>query len=61
MEQNFTFDIWAGFGLVLGKACNESWEAQLTRSDSWALTAWILLKKVLFFSNKRARLQLQVM
>ena len=26
------------------KVCNESWEAQLTRSDSWALTSWILLK-----------------
>ena len=27
--------------LGTGKACNESWEAQLTRLDSWALTAWI--------------------
>jgi hypothetical protein len=27
------------------KACNESWEAQLTRLDSWALTAWILVSK----------------
>ena len=29
----------------------ESWE-ELTCSDSWALTAWILLNKVMFFISK---------
>ena len=38
------------------KACNESYEEQLPDFDSWALTAGILLSKVLFFSNKRTRL-----
>ena len=38
------------------KACNESYEEQLPDFDSWALTAGILLNKVLFFSNKRTRL-----
>ena len=47
--------------LVLAKACNESSEEQLTDFDSWALTAGILLNKVLFFSNKRTRLWLQIM
>ena len=32
------------------KVCNESWEAQLTCLDSWVLTAWILLNKVLVFT-----------
>ena len=39
------------YGIILTpwtKVCIESWEGQLTRSDSWALTAWILLSKVLF-------------
>ena len=40
------------------KACNESYEEQLPDFDSWALTAGILLNKVLFFSNKRTRLWL---
>jgi hypothetical protein len=31
------------------KASYGSWEAQLTRFDSWTLTARILLSKVLFF------------
>ena len=35
---------------VQTKASYESWEAQLTRCDSWTLTARILLSKVLFFS-----------
>ena len=43
---------------VYSKVCNESWEAQLTRSDSLALTAGILLNKVLFFISKRSILQL---
>ena len=38
------------------KASYESLEAQLTRFDSWTLTARILLIKVLFFINKRTRL-----
>ena len=42
--------------LFPGKACNESYEEQLPDFDSWALTAGILLSKVLFFSNKRTRL-----
>ena len=42
--------------LVRTKACNESYEEQLPDFDSWALTAGILLNKVLFFSNKRTRL-----
>ena len=40
------------------KACNESWEGQLTSLTSWALTAWILINKVLFFINKRTILRL---
>ena len=44
------------FALVRAKACNESYEEQLYDFDSWALTAGILLNKVLFFSNKRTRL-----
>ena len=40
----------------LSKACNESYEQQLPDFDSWALTAGILLNKVLLFSNKRTRL-----
>ena len=32
----------------LNKAFKESWEAQLTQLDSRALTAWILLNRVLF-------------
>ena len=40
------------------KASYKSWEAQLTRFDSWTLTARILLSKVLFFMNKRTRLWL---
>ena len=42
--------------LVQTKACNKSYEEQLPDFDSWALTAGILLSKVLFFSNKRTRL-----
>ena len=34
---------------ALIKACNESWQAQLTLLDSWAFTAWILLNKVIVF------------
>jgi hypothetical protein len=45
---------------VRDKACNESYEEQLPDFDSWALTAGILLNKVLFFSNKRTRLWLQL-
>ena len=32
---------------VCSKACNESWEAQLTRLDSWALTRYPELHKPL--------------
>ena len=39
--------------LLKTKASYESWEAQLTRFDSWPLTARILLSKVLFFSLKK--------
>ena len=42
--------------LASSKACNESYEEQLPDFDSWALTAGILLNKVLFFRNKRTRL-----
>ena len=44
--------------MVWLKACNENSEEQLPDFDSWALTAGILLNKVLFFSNKRTRLWL---
>ena len=42
------------------KASYESWVQQLTPFDSWTLTAGILLSKVLFFSNKRTILWLQI-
>ena len=37
-----------GILVALSKACNESWVQQLTGLYAWALTAWILLNKVLF-------------
>jgi hypothetical protein len=39
-------------GASATKASYESWEAQLTRFDSWTLTARILLSKVLFSVTK---------
>ena len=52
--QSYTFQ-------VLCIACKDSPKEQLTCLDSWTLTARILLKKLFFFSNKRTRLQLQIM
>ena len=47
--------------VVWTKACNESWVQQLPEIATWALTAGVLLSKVLFFSNKRIRLWLQLL
>ena len=46
--------------LVSCKVCNESWVQQLTPFASWTLTAGILLSKLIFITNKRTRLWLQI-